>query len=202
VQTTELKTVKEPLTRTTICEAALTIIDKHGLDAVSMRSLAASLGVKAGSLYYHVRGKEDLLAGVGELLYSRLGPLPQEEEWERQVCTIFLQLEQIVVAHPNAAPLVISNLSKSPAARQRARALTLAVRRSGLDTRTCARLVNNLVALLAGYSLPSTPVSAVLRAEVARSTAGTISEDAWRQELSGDSEFATGMKALIKGFNA
>ena len=179
MQTTASKVIKRPLARKNICEAALSIIDRNGLEAVNMRGLAAALGVKAGSLYYHVKSKEDLLEGVAQLLYKRLGPLPVEEDWESQVCAIFLQMAEVAEEHPNAAPLLIDNFGKSTAAQQRASALTAAVGGSGLDEKTCARLINNIVFLLAGYSLGNLPAGAALGAKTARPTVWLSSQDGW-----------------------
>ena len=200
MQTTAFKATKQPLARKNICETALTIIDRDGLDAVNMRGLAAALGVKAGSLYYHVKNKEDLLEGVAELLYKTLGPLPVEIDWECQVCAIFLQMAEVAEEHPNAAPLLIDNFGKSTTAQQRASALAAAVGRSGLDEKTCARLINNIVFLLAGYSLGNPPADAALGVKTVRPTVWLSSQDGWEPDLALDSEFETGMKALIKGF--
>ncbi len=155
-----MRTVQEvvprgPLSRNAICEAALRIIDTDGLDAVSMRGLASDLGVKAGSLYYHFRSKEELLAEVAELLYQETGPLPSDGDWKDQVCAIFLQLADVVELHPQAAPLLIGNLVRSRSAQERARALLTAGRASGLDREKLASLLGNLAALLAGHSVLS-----------------------------------------------
>ena len=49
------------LTREGIVDAALVVLDREGLDGFSMRAVAEELGTGAGSLYWHVRGKEELL---------------------------------------------------------------------------------------------------------------------------------------------
>jgi hypothetical protein len=137
---------------------------------------------------------------VAELLYKTLDPLPAEEDWECQVCAIFLQMAEVAEEHPNAAPLLINNFGKSTAAQQRASALAAAVGRSGLDEKTCARLINNIVFLLAGYSLGNPPADAALGVKTVRPTVWLSSQDGWEPDLALDSEFETGMKALIKGF--
>ena len=59
---------KAPLDRDRIVDAALRILDAGGLDAVSMRGVAESLGTGPASLYAHVSGKDELLS----LLIERL----------------------------------------------------------------------------------------------------------------------------------
>ena len=63
---------RAPLTRDRVMRAALTLADTQGLDALSMRALGAALGVKAMSLYNHVKDKEDLLDGMVELVVSEI----------------------------------------------------------------------------------------------------------------------------------
>ena len=52
------------LDRERILQAAIDFIDEHGLAALTMRRLGASLGVEAMALYRYVPGREDLLDGV------------------------------------------------------------------------------------------------------------------------------------------
>ena len=61
-----------PLTRDTVVEAARALIASDGLDAVSLRRLAARLGVTAPALYAHVKDKHDLLRSVAELEFAQL----------------------------------------------------------------------------------------------------------------------------------
>jgi len=49
-----------------ILDAAQRIVATEGLDALSMRRLADEVGVKAPSLYKHVRGKDEVIAALQE----------------------------------------------------------------------------------------------------------------------------------------
>lgn len=49
------------LTRERILETALSLLSEYGLGDLSMRRVAAELGVAPGALYYHVRNKQELL---------------------------------------------------------------------------------------------------------------------------------------------
>lgn len=66
------------MTRARVVAAALDLVQVEGLDALTMRALAGRLGVKAASLYWHVRDRAellDLLAGalLGEVAMSGSG---------------------------------------------------------------------------------------------------------------------------------
>ena len=201
-----MRTVQEAvsrgsLTRNAICEAALLIIDTDGLPAVSMRGLASALGVKAGSLYHHFRSKEELLAECAELLYQETGPLPSGGNWKDQVCAIFVQLADLVEMHPQAAPLLIGNLARSRSARERARAIAVAVGASGLSPEGRASLLSNLAALLAGHSVLSVWASGSVDAPRLKGPdAGQAFPAVGTQVRLMGQEFEAGMAALIDGF--
>ena len=61
---------RPPLTRERIVRAALELVDRSGLDALTMRRLGAALGVEAMSLYKHVPNKRAILDGIRELLIA------------------------------------------------------------------------------------------------------------------------------------
>lgn len=63
---------RPPLRRDTIVDAAREIVRSDGLDGLSLRRLAADLGVTAPALYAHVEDKRDLLRAVAEVEFDRL----------------------------------------------------------------------------------------------------------------------------------
>lgn len=62
----------EPLSRESIVAATRSLIEAEGLNAVSLRRVAAALGVTAPALYAHVDDKRDLLRAVAESQFERL----------------------------------------------------------------------------------------------------------------------------------
>ena len=62
--------VRKMVNRQSICDAAIGIVTTLGVDSLSMRTLAGTLGIKAPSLYDHVKNREEVIAlvqGVGLL---------------------------------------------------------------------------------------------------------------------------------------
>jgi DNA-binding transcriptional regulator YhcF (GntR family) len=68
---------KQPLSRKHVLRAAMTIADVEGLDAVSMRRLAADLGVGPMSLYRHVANKDELVTQMADEAFGE-AELPAE----------------------------------------------------------------------------------------------------------------------------
>jgi AcrR family transcriptional regulator len=74
------------LTEERIHATALTLIDADGIDALSMRKLAAALDVNPMSLYHHVANKAALLDGVVRLVTAELRlPLPSDGPWQSRL---------------------------------------------------------------------------------------------------------------------
>jgi AcrR family transcriptional regulator len=71
-----------PLTRERILRAALDVADAEGLGAVTMRRVGQALGVEAMSLYNHVRGKDELLDGMADLLIGEIPAPPAGIAWK------------------------------------------------------------------------------------------------------------------------
>lgn len=98
--------MRQPLSRAGIFAAALALVDADGLEALTMRRVAAQLGVEAMSLYYHVPNKEAILDGVFDLVIAR-ADLPAGDvsaaDWIRGTADSFRQL---AVQHPRAFPLL------------------------------------------------------------------------------------------------
>jgi AcrR family transcriptional regulator len=75
------------LSREVIAAAALDIVDREGLDALTMRTVAHALGTGPASLYAHVGSKEELLELVVERVIGEIplpGP-PEPERWQEQL---------------------------------------------------------------------------------------------------------------------
>jgi TetR/AcrR family transcriptional regulator, tetracycline repressor protein len=108
---------REPLSRERIIEAALGIIDDEGVDALSMRRLAAALGVQAMSLYNHVTGKADVFDGITEFITTDM-QLPRRTEggWEDGIRSVAYGFRQASLRHPRACELVLTRQLSSPGA--------------------------------------------------------------------------------------
>lgn len=100
---------REPLSRERVLAAAVQLADTEGLPALTMRGLAARLGVEAMSLYHHLPGKEGLLDGlidavVGEI-EAATGRLPGATDWRAALKQRFLAARQVMLRHPWAPGL-------------------------------------------------------------------------------------------------
>jgi TetR/AcrR family tetracycline transcriptional repressor len=72
------------LTRDVLIEAGLKLLDEVGLDGLTVRRLAAELGVQSPALYWHIRTKQELLDGMANAIIVRagMGPPRPGESWQ------------------------------------------------------------------------------------------------------------------------
>ncbi|TDE38080.1 TetR family transcriptional regulator [Nonomuraea mesophila] len=103
------------LTRQAILQAALDLADREGLKALSMRRIAQELGVEAMSLYQHVGGKEALLDGLVEQLFTQAAPpLAEASSWQEGLREYACTLRRVLLAHPDVVPLVAGRPAITP----------------------------------------------------------------------------------------
>lgn len=94
------------LSRDSIRDQALVIVDADGLAALSMRRLAHQLGVQAASLYGHYPTKDTVLDAIADLLAQRIDATAFEDSWQHGVRTWAMTYYAAIRRHPNAAPIV------------------------------------------------------------------------------------------------
>lgn len=71
-----------PLTRELITSVAADLIKEQGLDALTMRTVAARLGVSAMALYHHVEDKDEIVRMVGDDILAKIDlPDPESGDW-------------------------------------------------------------------------------------------------------------------------
>jgi AcrR family transcriptional regulator len=87
--------------RTELIEAALAIADAEGLDAVSIRHVAARVGRRPMSVYSHVASKDDLVALMFERISGELiVPEPTPADGRAFLAEIAHQAFRTYLAHP------------------------------------------------------------------------------------------------------
>lgn len=104
------------LDRDTIVAAALHVLDRDGLDAVTLRRIAEELGVSAASLYDYVDSKDALV----ELILDRvlgeidLADLPDGRAWQEQIKDVMRRTRAVFGRHADIARATLGRIPASP----------------------------------------------------------------------------------------
>lgn len=89
-----------------IVDRAIVFLDEVGLEALSMRKLAADLGVQPGALYHHFENKAALLAAVSDEILRR-GHRPAEiVTWDAELHLLCVGLRDAMRRHRDGAALI------------------------------------------------------------------------------------------------
>jgi AcrR family transcriptional regulator len=100
-----------PLSRAAIVEAALRVLDREGMDGLSMRKVGEELGTGAASLYWHVRNKEELL----QLLFEKVTedvvlPEPDPSSWKEQLRELARNMRRAMHRHRDIARISMGRI--------------------------------------------------------------------------------------------
>src|SRR5580693_1240709 len=95
------------LTKAGIVQAALGLLDDAGMDGLTVRALAARLGVQAPALYWHVRNKQALLDEMATLIWRRVGDvmagLPASTPWRELMSVYAATIRAELLGHRDGA---------------------------------------------------------------------------------------------------
>ena len=105
------------LTPDQVASAALAVIDRDGLAALSMRAAAVELGMSTMALYRYVADRDELEALVVELVLGGVDtrPPPGDLPWAERVRIMVGRVRDAVGAHPAVVPLTMTHRHRSPA---------------------------------------------------------------------------------------
>ncbi|WP_316527755.1 TetR/AcrR family transcriptional regulator [Kitasatospora brasiliensis] len=122
------------LSRPLVLGAAVALVDREGLAALTMRRLATELGVESMALYRYTPGKEALIDGLVEAYFDEINArlrtgtrrdTPREDGWRAELRRIAQAFAATAHAHPEILPLVATRPLAVPVARRPASVLEL-----------------------------------------------------------------------------
>ena len=94
------------LRKNDVVAGALKLLDAEGLDGLTMRKVAAVLGVQAGALYRHYDNKKALLDAMAEKLVEGVGTPAPTGPWDRQLEILAGRLRRCLLSHRDGARVV------------------------------------------------------------------------------------------------
>ena len=99
-----------------VLEAALRIADGEGLEALSMRRLAADLGVGAMTLYRYVATKDELFDKMVVAVLGDLGCAPRPRvSWRQQLTEVTAEVHNKLRTHPGVTEIILTRVTPTPA---------------------------------------------------------------------------------------
>ncbi|GAB3251202.1 TetR/AcrR family transcriptional regulator [Arthrobacter pigmenti] len=148
-------TTRELLSRDRVLRAARDLADSSGLSAITMRRVAATLGVEAMSLYHHLPGKEELLDGLAEQviveIQEELGQGAEHDDWRAELRHRCLTARRVMLRHPWAPGLLSTRPTIPPSLLPYYDDVLATMLRGGLDYHLAHRGLHALGSLVLGF---------------------------------------------------
>ncbi|MET1018481.1 MAG: TetR family transcriptional regulator [Microterricola sp.] len=187
---------RQQLTRRELTTAAIALIEREGLDALSMRRLATELDCAPMSLYTHVRNRDDLIDAIVEELIEQLAqPSGADETWQQLARQSLGAYRDLAVRWPNSFELLaLAPYDSAPVAPHLARFVSR-LERAGLSPEKAGQILGIVDAYATGFLV------VWARSGTRRPTNGAVAapDIAGLRDLD---MFDTGLEAMIAGLDA
>ena len=182
------------ISRDQVVTEATKVVKAGGYQEMTIRSLAAELGVSPMSLYRHVRDKDDLLDEVADRLLAEVWqPHANESDWQRWVAEAADKLRRFLVTQPAALHVYLKHPVASPSAIARMNAMMQVLRRGVVDEDVARR----------AYAAVHTYTIGFAALEASRSAwTPDDAEDELVSQLAAyttSQQFAVGLRYLLQG---
>jgi len=204
------------LTRERVVAEALTVIAKEGVEALTMRTLAARLGVVPGALYHHVRNKEQLQDLVLDGVLAEVDfHVDHAQPWTEQIKVLAQRLREVLEQHPGVAGLLKTRDPLGPHSLALAEAFLMPLQAAGFPDRGAGLAFFLVVDYTVGFAV-SSPRTSVNEQRVRDATIRTqlheffrslpperfpalvaLGEHVWLDNR--DERFAAGLDVLVDG---
>jgi TetR/AcrR family tetracycline transcriptional repressor len=181
-----------PLDRATIVRTALALLDEVGIDGLSTRRLAAELGIKSSSLYWHFKDKGELLNEMSGAMFEECLQRPEGDapdfDWAEWLSDGARAIRKTALSRRDGAQVMARPRPKAPNTRISFEVNVKTVMRSGLA---------DMEARLTMQALRRYAIGAALQEQATPETA--------RQSgivVAGEEGFEFGLQTFIAGLKA
>jgi AcrR family transcriptional regulator len=197
------------LTPNTIATAALAVIDRHGLPALTMRAVADELGMGAMSLYRYVDSREqleglvlDLVLGAGDT------DLPARASWTKRVTILVERARDAISAHPAVVPVLLTHRHATEGSLRWIEATLDALATGGFDGERRAIAQRTIVSYVIGavqleHFGPLAGAGTAAMADLPRARYPYVADTAFHaRRIPPDEEFRRGLAVVLRGLVA
>lgn len=142
-----------PLSREKVLGCAVDLADSSGIAALTIRSLAQSMGTKPMSLYYYVANKEEILDGIVDIVFSEIKLPSPTGEWREEMHRRAHAVRSALKRHPWAVGLLESRSSPGEATLRHHEATLGTLRAAGFSIQMTAHAYALLDSYIYGFAL-------------------------------------------------
>ena len=141
------------LSRERVLRGAVAVADARGIGSLTIRSLAQHLGVKPMSLYYYVAGKNEILDGIVDLVFSEIELPSLNGDWRSEMVRRAHSARRALRRHSWAIGLMESRKNPGPATLRHHDAVIGTLRGAGFSVEMTAHAYALLDSYIYGFAL-------------------------------------------------
>lgn len=203
------RSTRQALSRERIARTALELADREGLEALSMRRLAAELDVGTMTLYGYFRSKEELIDAAVDAATEEAPIAVGGGTWKERLRELMRGVHEHLGRHPSGVRIRLVRPMLSPRALQITEAGLAILEGAGFDRANAARAYRALFTYtfgFASFNSPEHPEEARRHTKAALTALApdeypTLSEAASEaaDTVAGDTQFAFGLDRLLDG---
>ena len=144
--------MRQPIARENIVEAAFRILDEAGLEGMTLRKVACSLGIRAPSLYWHFKSKQALIDAMADAMISEVAvAIPADQPWRQSLLQIAREFRQAFKAHRDGERVYVGTFLATENMLRVAEASIAALVGAGASARFAATTSMDLVYYAMGF---------------------------------------------------
>jgi AcrR family transcriptional regulator len=201
------KSYHQGLTREGVAAAALALVDREGIEALSYRRVAEAIGCEAMSLYHYFPSKAHLIDAVIDLVFGELEVPPQGGAWLDRVRKAAWNYRAMALGHPKLYPLMAVHRMNTRVGVRKLDEIIGLFRAGGFDDATAAKLFRDFGYYItgaaldeaAGYAKGPSAAEPVSDAEIARDCPNLAAVALYFKPEHFESTFAQGLELLLDG---
>jgi AcrR family transcriptional regulator len=200
------------LTRERVAGTALELVDRDGLDGLSMRRLAETLGVGTMTLYGYFRNKRELLDAVVDAAVSDPPAPTAEGDWRTQLRALVLGARRNLLRHPALVEIRVRQPVLQPEALRFAESGLRILREAGFERREAALAFRLLFSYLFGFAAFSPAESVEEDRHAAAAAIRALPPDDYPElsaasteaasAMGGEEAFEYGLERILDGFGS
>lgn len=173
-----------------VVDRAVAVLDEYGLESLTMRRLAAELGVQPSALYHHMPNKQTLLTAVADEIVRRGRRPRRAQEWDRRVIELCGELRDAMLAYRDGAEVVVTAHTFGLGAGEPVSQLQQALREAGLSDDLVDVASRALLHLVFGHTMEE-------QTALQATSAGAI-----ESPPGGPADFERGLELVLDGLRS
>jgi TetR/AcrR family transcriptional regulator, tetracycline repressor protein len=151
-------TQPSPLTRSDILDAAMPLLAALGVDGLTMKAVADTLGITSPAVYHYFHGRDDLIDRLCERVAAEVNKniaalLHPGLRWDDAVVAVLLEMDRTFASYPGVAARVLPTRRKSPAEAESTETVMGLLLAGGFELHQANPLLDALQYLFAGWLL-------------------------------------------------